>query len=758
MEERAQAEDVHWDSVMESLDLLFAKIGVVENRQQRMETQFDVSARVMEQILVDQQTLAKQMESTGNAVAQLTMNQMRSRQDRPPSPASSDSTDEMAFQQRQQQPAGGPGSVQGRSGAPPPHRSFHRDRGGTGEHNSPRTFVPKMQFPTFTGPNPGIWKDKCEDYFRIFNLPESMWPTYASLHMHDKAAKWLKVYKLKNGLGDWSSFIAAVEQKFGSNDYRDSLNQLLELQQLATVDQYISTFEDLQYQLTMHNSELGEMFFITQFLRGLKPEIGNVVQSQIPETMERAMLLARIQQQVVDKGKRTKPVTNYRQATTPPKYDTKTTTPTSLLWKERQTRDYLKANGLCFYCREPYDANHAKSCTKRPQQQLNALTLNGLDAVLTEEVIQQLELEDNLTSEFCQLSLNALAGTAQGEALVVRALVHNKVMLILVDSGSSHSFISQSFHSFVQMLNIPTVPMAPQQVKLANGDTLTTNQWVPSLEWWSNGYTVQTNMKVLQIPAYDAILGYDWLKANSPMQCNWAEKTLEFQHKGQPVILQGICPSLAAIPEVSVQQVRKWIHGNDVWALAVVEETPMDQAKNQDQTVQELLQQYQDVFQEPQHLPPHRFYDHHIPLLPGSAPVNARPYKYSPHHKDEIERQVKQLLAAGLITQSCSPFASPVLLVLKKDGSWRFCVDYRKLNDLTIKNRFPMPLIEEILDELAGTKYFTKLDMRSGYHQVRMKPEDEYKTAFKTHQGHYQFKVMPFGLTNAPATFQCIMN
>ena len=171
-----------------------------------------------------------------------------------------------------------------------------------------------------------------------------------------------------------------------------------------------------------------------------------------------------------------------------------------------------------------------------------------------------------------------------------------------------------------------------------------------------------------------------------------------------------------------------------------------------------LLAKYKDVFTDPKVLPPHRIHDHTIPLLPTAIPVNSKPYHYSPFHKSEIERQVQELLQAGLITHSNSPFASPVLLVKKKDGSWRLCVDYRKLNDLTIKNRFPMPVIEEILDELSGSKYFTKLDLRAGYHQVRMQPQDEHKTAFKTHQGHYQYKVMPFGLTNAPATFQCIMN
>ena len=202
----------------------------------------------------------------------------------------------------------------------------------------------------------------------------------------------------------------------------------------------------------------------------------------------------------------------------------------------------------------------------------------------------------------------------------------------------------------------------------------------------------------------------------------------------------------------------KWWKGNDIWAMVVVTSPDTSEAPATCPQVEQLLAKYQDVFEDPKTLPPERVYDHTITLLPNVVPVNARPYRYSPLHKDEIERQVREMLSAGLIVPSTSPFASPVLLIQKKDGSWRFCIDYRRLNDLTIKNKFPMPLIEEIIEELAGSNFFTKLDMKSGYHQVRMKPGEEYKTAFKTHQGHYQFKVMPFGLTNAPATFQCVMN
>jgi hypothetical protein len=174
--------------------------------------------------------------------------------------------------------------------------------------------------------------------------------------------------------------------------------------------------------------------------------------------------------------------------------------------------------------------------------------------------------------------------------------------------------------------------------------------------------------------------------------------------------------------------------------------------------LQSLIHHFQHLFEPPVGLHPPRACNHVIPLLPGSKPVAVRPYRYPPKLKDELEKQVADMLQQGIIQPSASAYSSPVLLVPKKDGGYRFCVDYRHLNSITLKSKFPVPIFDQLMDELAGAKWFSTLDLRAGFHQILMQPGEEHKTTFQTHLGHYEFKVMAFGLTGAPGTFQGAMN
>lgn len=242
------------------------------------------------------------------------------------------------------------------------------------------------------------------------------------------------------------------------------------------------------------------------------------------------------------------------------------------------------------------------------------------------------------------------------------------------------------------------------------------------------------------------------------MKVNWKWQILRFKVEGKKYLLQGdprLCCS-----QISAKTLRKTMVVEEEAMLIEyygmqLEERPLEGSLATRLTP--VLEAYSQVFEEPKELPPSRGKEHAIVLRTDAQPVSVRPFLYPQAQKEDIEKQVANILAAVIIRESSSPFSSPVLLVKKKDGSWRFCIDYRALNKVTIADCYPIPMIDQLLDELQGAVIFSKLDLKSGYHQILVKACNVPKKAFRTHDGHYEFLVLPFRMSNAPATFQSLM-
>nr|GFC70832.1 putative reverse transcriptase domain, aspartic peptidase domain protein [Tanacetum cinerariifolium] len=190
--------------------------------------------------------------------------------------------------------------------------------------------------------------------------------------------------------------------------------------------------------------------------------------------------------------------------------------------------------------------------------------------------------------------------------------------------------------------------------------------------------------------------------------------------------------------------------------LATIHDTTSEIPSIHDQAI---VSEFPDVFpDELPGIPPVREVEFNIEIIPRSEPISKAPYRMDPIELKVLKDQLQELLERGFIRPSVSPWGAPVLFVKKKDGSIRLCIDYRELNKITIRNRYPLPRINDLFDQLQGAMHFCKIDLRSGYHQLRVKEQDISKTAFRTRYGHYEFLVMPFGLTNAPAVFMDLMN
>eukprot|EP00253_Pinus_taeda_P017239 PITA_17239 len=249
----------------------------------------------------------------------------------------------------------------------------------------------------------------------------------------------------------------------------------------------------------------------------------------------------------------------------------------------------------------------------------------------------------------------------------------------------------------------------------------------------------------------------DWLERRWSI-INCKTKTVSYRDElGMGKEIQGIQKPVQIRPITASQLVKCIRNKCQIYAVQVGFADSVDKAA----TVKDIpvVQEFADVFpEEIPGLPPRRDLDFTIELIPGAAPVSRAPYRMSVPELTELKMQLQELLEKKYIRPSVSPWGAPVLFVRKKDGTLRMCIDYRQLNKLTVKNKYPLPRIDELFDQVKGATIFSKIDLRSGYHQIRIKDEDIAKTAFRTRYGHYEFVVLPFGLTNAPATFMCLMN
>ncbi|GJU12128.1 reverse transcriptase domain-containing protein [Tanacetum coccineum] len=339
-------------------------------------------------------------------------------------------------------------------------------------------------------------------------------------------------------------------------------------------------------------------------------------------------------------------------------------------------------------------------------------------------------------------------------------LLNNRCASILFDTGADRSFVSTQFSTLINIA--PTTLDHGYNVELADGRIIWVNTVLLGCTLNFLNHPFHVDLMPVEMGTYDVIIGMDWLtKYQAVIDC--AKKIVRIPFGSEILIFHGDGSRNkrgTRLNIISCTKTQKYLlKGCHVFlAHITIKETGDKSKKKQLQDVP-IVKNFPEVF--PEDLPglPHtRQVEFHIDLVPGAAPVARAPYRLAPSEMKELADQLQELSDKGFIRPSSSPWGAPVLFVKKKDGSLRMCIDYRELNKLTVKNRYPLPRIDDLFDQLQGSSVYSKIDLRSGYHQLRVREEDISKTAFRTRYGHYEFQVMPFGLTNAPAVFMDLMN
>ncbi|GJR08612.1 putative reverse transcriptase domain-containing protein [Tanacetum coccineum] len=352
------------------------------------------------------------------------------------------------------------------------------------------------------------------------------------------------------------------------------------------------------------------------------------------------------------------------------------------------------------------------------------------------------------------------AGANPDNVVAGTFLLNNRYAYILFDTGADRSFVSTAFSSQIDIT--PSTLDHYYDVELADGRIIGLNTILKGCTLNFLNHQFNINLMPVELGSFDAIIGMDWLaKHQAVIAC--AEKIVRIPWKNKTLIIHGDGSTQGNVTRlniISCTKTQKYMEkGFPIFLAHITTRETEDKSEKKRLEDVPIVQDFPEVFPEDlPGLPPTRQVEFQIDLVPGAAPVARAPYRLAPSEMKELSEQLKELSDKGFIRPSSSPWGAPVLFVKKKDGSFRMCIDYRELNKLTVKNRYPLPRIDDLFDQLQGSSVYSKIDLRSGYHQLRVREEDIPKTAFRTRYGHYEFQVMPFGLTNAPAVFMDLMN
>ncbi|CAA7021374.1 unnamed protein product [Microthlaspi erraticum] len=665
----------------------------------------------------------------------------------------------------------------------------------------------KLDLPEYHGSLKGDdlldWIVAVNEILDFKEVPEDRKVALVATKLRGTAAAWwmqLKTTRERNGkskIKTWEKLQKHLKETFLPFNYDRTLyTRLQNLRQgTRSVEEYAEEFSLLMTRTDINDSEIQ---LVSRFIGGLRPQLQSALAqfdpTSVAEAHRRAVALEgqfkpswggssmrnRVTASPVADTVQAKENVESQQTKQPQQLRSGNTT------EEQSLRRSARPNMLrCFSCGE---AGHIQ--TACPNKSRRGLLADGphweSNAVFDDDDLE----EDG------ELPVEQLEGD-RGKILVVRRVcfapataeepwlrtnlfqsmctIKGKICRFVIDSGSSNNVISEDA---VRKLGLKR-EAHPRPYKL---------QWITeevdfqishrTLVTFSIGdhYKDQLYCDITTMDVGHMILGRPWQYDRGTIH-DGRRNTYSFMFDNRKIVLLPSTPEATQLPRLdkvfapeekqhkattlcsrSVFETEMRESGFALMLISSPTLEPMSREVSPQLT--SLLREFSDVFPDelPQGLPPLRDIQHQIDLVPGAKLPNRPHYRMSPQENEELRRQVEELVAKGHIRESLSPCAVPALLIPKKDGSWRMCVDSRAINKITVRYRFPIPRLDDLLDQIGTARVFSKLDLKSGYHQIRIRPGDEWKTAFKTREGLFEWLVMPFGLSNAPSTFMRVMN